>query len=348
MPEAVPGFIDRPLSEILQEVRAENRDPNRSRPLAFDPEWETVSQALEGWLHGIMLIAGQTNHGKSSLTVNLTSQILLNNYEHVFVMDFTLDDTLRRRLAIYVASMCSVRINDVLMEHRVGDDRILRAIDEGYRSLSSWEDSFRIYDTAEMSRFEGRTLVTVSVESLAQMVEYQINRLRQAGDNRRPMVVIDAINDLTTRKRFENDLQQQEYVVQQLVSLATTYQTPILCTSHSRKSTNWKNPNLDDVFGGSALKYAAQVVTFVYNDVVGRTSPDQSPMIIPEEPPAYYAGMPGFPRHVPVIVWHWRKNKTSSFVGRQYLKLVQWCNRVEMLPAVLQRTYDTRFSEFIE
>lgn len=337
----------RSLIEILCEVREQNREPSRSRPMSLDEGWSEVERAITGWLHGIMLIAGQTNHGKSSTIVNLTRQILLNNYEHVYVMDFTLDDTLRRRIAIYVASMANVQINDVLMEYRVTDSRILAAIDSGYQALETWSDSFTIYDTAEISRRTGRTLVTVSVETLTRLVEQQVNLLRRRGDNRRPLVVIDAINDLSAGRPLESDLREQEYIVQQLVALATTYDTLILCTSHSRKNTNWRNPNLDDVFGGSALKYAAQIVTFVYNDLVGRTEPEQSPMLVPDTVPEYYEGLPHIRKHAPVLVWHWRKNKASPFVGRLYLKLTQWSNRVEMLSSPLKEAYDRKFNDML-
>jgi len=335
--------LQRTLEDQIQEIRQQNTDSRSASRFRWDPDWQPVGDALECWNHGILVIAGQTNHGKSSITVNLIQQMLFNNSDRMFLMDFTLDDTARRRMAIYLASLMQVRINDVLQEIEVSHPQVRQRIDEGYRHMTTWADSLYIYDHEEIRRaIGGKRGLSVTIEDIAGIVDLRAEWLARQNSPRRLFLAIDSLHDLSTLAHVESDNQRQEVITQRLVDLSTQYQMPIICTTHSRKTTSWRNPDVDDVYGASGLKYAAQVVTFVYNDAVQRAGTENSVLTTSHTPPPYY---PNLPYLVPVLVWHWKKNKTSSYLGRMFLKYLHWCNRVELLDRAQSDLLERRFTE---
>jgi GTPase SAR1 family protein len=337
------NHLSRTLCDQLREFRQENTNPATASRFHWDTDWQPVGDALECWNHGILVIAGQTNHGKSSITVNLIQQMLFNNSDRMFLMDFTIDDTARRRTAIYLASLMQVRINDVLQEIEVQNQDVLRLIEEGYKHMESWADSLYIYDHEEVrNALGGKRGLSVTIEDISQIVDIRAEWLAKHHPGRRLFLAVDSLRDVTTTASVESELQRQEYITQRLVDLSTQYQMPIICTTHARKSANWRNPDVDDVYGASGLKYAAQVVTFVYNDAVHRAGIENSILTTSFQPPPYY---PHLPYLVPVLVWHWKKNKTSSFLGRMFLRYLSWCNRVEPLDKAQSDLLERRFTE---
>jgi len=335
-------LFERDFKTLLEEVRAINTDTSHSTPLKWDITWQPVMSALEGWVSGIVVVSGQSNHGKSSITMNLLRQIVTSNEDRFYVLDFTLDDTARKRVCKYIALSRMLRINDVLLEASVSDQDVVNQISLGYKELEGWNDRYRMFDQHELSMFGSSQRIACTVEAVKRVVFDFANYMKRKGDARTIFVCIDGINDLVTEERFPSEIQQEEAIVRHLLSLATDLACPVLVTSRSRKVTNWKNPSMDDIFSGTALKYAAEVVTFTYNDSKLRSSIIQSPMRIAHPVPTYYAHLDNI---VPVLVWHFKKNKVSNFNERLYLKFVDWSNYVEPLPADQSSVFEGHFQE---
>ena len=313
----------------LETVRQVNRSEILGRPLQWGTEWgQTIPEMLRGWSSGLLLIAGQSNHGKSSLAVTLALQFLQNNPE-LWVLDFTMDDDLRDRLSKYVAIASGLSPDKVKMEYemlKTLDPSVLPIYEKylqiGYDAVSSIGrlvvlDSQCMYSILHPED-NGIGLIPPTIDNIKRITMLLHHELAKSGGQ--ILILIDAINDLLVEDRNASDNERLTRIGSELMTLAQVGNIRIVATAHARKVTNWRKPSMDDVYGASALKYAAKVITFVYNDYkVRRGESSLTMQMVP--PDSDLRKLFPTPRTAPVLIWNFLKNKTSGLDGETFLML---------------------------
>jgi Mrp family chromosome partitioning ATPase len=315
------------LKETLIAIHRINMS-DENQPLALPPDWWMVADALRGWVNGMVIVAGQANHGKSSTVTNLALALMETNPDMV-VLDFSLDDDKRNRVSRYVAAVSYARINDVLFEHRTKKQNptVWSAIHQAYHRLSALDGRLYILDAGDIipGPVSDRGAGIPTIEAISQVVLESRNR--HGG----PMLILlDSLNEVGARIPGD-ELDIQRYVVQRLSVLANQHNVRILATAHLRKDVNWKNPSIDDVYGGSVIKYFAKVVTFIYNESKEKGGAENASLAEPLPPHLdlyAHSGNQGKTVYIPVLAWIWKKSKVSDFDGRLFFRYIPYSNTV--------------------
>lgn len=330
--------LDNLLGLHLHRVRDINCSPVLGTPLAWGSEWgNQIPARLNGWSSGLLLISGQSNHGKSSVAVSLVLNFLRNNPD-LWVVDFTMDDDLRDRLSKYVAILSGIPPDAIKMEYSVHQrfGRNAEAIDayqylvgKAYDDLSRLGrlivlDSQTLYELLHTGE-RAVGIIPPTIENICQAV-MKVHRYA-SGRGGQLLVLIDAINDIMVENgRHIGDNERLSRIGSELMALSQAGGIRIIATTHARKVTNWRRPSMDDVYGASALKYAAKVITFVYNDYKARRSDSSLTIDIQPHVDAIpfmnaYADSKPLTRTAPVLIWNFLKNKTSGLDGESFLML---------------------------
>lgn len=328
--------LDGLLSAHLARVREINRSPVHGTPLKWGSEWgDQIPARLNGWSSGLLLISGQSNHGKSSVAISLVLDFLRNNPD-LWVVDFTMDDDLRDRLSKYVAILSGIPPDAVKMEYSMhtklkeGPMAVYeRQLAKAYETLSQLGrlivlDAQTLYEFLHVGE-EAVGIVTPTIENIRQAV-MKVHRVASSQGGQ-VLVLIDAINDLMVENgRHVGDNERLSRIGSELMALSQAGGVRIIATSHARKVTNWRRPTMDDVYGASALKYAAKVITFVYNDYKARRSESSLTVDIAPDKDSLpfwqgYTNSQSVVRTAPVLIWNFLKNKTSGLDGEAFLML---------------------------
>lgn len=337
------------LSRQVAEVRQMNRSPVLGVPLNWAPDWQqTIPEMLRGWSSGLLIVAGQSNHGKSSLAVTLGLQFMEHN-DNLWVLDFTMDDDVRDRISKYVAILSGLPPDMVKMEHamrqRLSGEALEiydRLLDRSYGYLASLQrllvlDGQSMHDMLHSSgEASGISVPTIDVIRRIVMLVHQSVKSVDG----QILVLIDAINDVQVNEgRVTGENERLAYIGSQLMSLAQLTGARIITTAHARKITNWRRPSMDDVYGSSALKYAAKVITFVYNDYkVRRQDSALTTEVLPysKEVERFLRLVAGdgakITRTAPVLIWNFLKNKTAGTDGETFLMLDPFSTAVSPIP----------------
>ncbi|GIV21855.1 MAG: hypothetical protein KatS3mg023_3606 [Armatimonadota bacterium] len=322
------------LTRQLERVRSVNRSPVLGTPLRWTSGWgDRIPAMLNGWSSGLLLIAGQSNHGKSSLAVSLGLQFLQAN-PNLWILDFTMDDDIRDRISKYIAILSGLSPDAVKMEHeyltKLGGsvrERYLQRLDYAYDIMASLDrlivlDAQGMYEVLHGEE-NAHGIVAPSIETVQRITQQLYLQLRGTEDQ--ILVIIDAINDLIVEQSPNiGDNERLARIGSAMMNISQLYNARIIATSHARKVTNWRKPRMDDVYGASALKYAAKVITFVYNDYKARRS--DSSLTIETEPSGevidiWREGFNSGHRSAPILIWNFLKNKTSAMDGNAFLLL---------------------------
>lgn len=336
----MPGVegLDNLLSSHLSRVRSVNCSPVLGTPLSWGPDWGTqIPARLAGWSSGLLLISGQSNHGKSSVAISLVLNFLQRNPD-LWVVDFTMDDDLRDRLSKYVAILSGIPPEAVKMEYSVhsalqNDPTALGVyrslVDTAYNDLSGIGrlivlDSQTLYELLNPGE-SAVGIIPPTIENICRAIT-KVHRYASAQGGQL-LVLIDAINDVMIENgRNAGDNERLSRIGSELMAISQAGGIRIIATTHARKVTNWRKPSMDDVYGASALKYAAKVITFVYNDYKARRNDSSLTIDIQPNQKAVpfmraYTKSQLVTRTAPVLIWNFLKNKTSGLDGEAFLML---------------------------
>ncbi len=328
------------IQHRIDEVRQYNQSHILGSPLEWPREWRRLAHVLEGWTSGLLLISGQSNHGKSAVAMALGLEIVRSN-PNATVIDFTMDDDLRDRMSRYIAILSGLTPYMVKMEYRYrnlqpdeGDSRTyLKYLEQGY-------DLYRAHFQDRLLVVDGETIALLrerknrGLQPYIGDITHYTTVIRQELMARQPdhhlIVIIDSLNDLAVDNSV-SDNDRLSRIAGQLMSLGQNG-VRIIATTHARKMTSWSRPSMDDVYGASSLKYAAKVITFVYNDlkVSGNESPMKEERPTPSELLTVDFLMPK-QVSVPILIWSVLKNKTSPFSGNLFLRMDPLTTQVSML-----------------
>ncbi len=323
------------LSEILKEDLALERGItdfeqwawSRDKLLGLNAGWPILTQKLDGIQNGFYIIAGAENIGKTSFLLTLSSNLITFNKDKVFVLFFSIDDSIRKIIPKLVAAKCGMAINVISNpKYRIQkglntkvSKRLLEERDRSINALKELSPSFAIKDETDIRM----------IEDMEKFIEiYKI-----IAGSKQLVVIVDSFHR-TKSKRLKFDTRAGYMdISDNIKGWSNRYNVPVICTA---ELTFLKNPNRrptsEDLKEISDLKYDTDAIMLLYNEMhhkEGRAKihfKDDNIM-------------------KPIIEAKFAKNKTSGFKGTLFYKffsdkaLVEECSEEEM------RIYKSRMEE---
>lgn len=281
--------------EMWEKIMSFEDDAYNPNSKGFKTGFPELDEALEGIQPGFHIVAGDSNHGKSSLISQLAWQIAANN-SNAYVMDFSLDDPLRDKLPRIVASKNKTLINAVKNPIKYAQfPKMMERRERGMKDLLTMVDKYKVYDSS----------FSTDIDLIEQEIKRHKIELNAAGIDKRIVVFIDNFHDLTTSVSAGNsEKSKYDYLAQRVADMAIELDIPIICTAEFRKLNGFRRPGVDDIRESTKIKYEAKSIILVYNEVS-----------VKGEASDLFYQIGGKPLKQPVMEVRVAKNKYTSFKG---------------------------------
>jgi len=294
-------------------------------------------EKMEGLEQGLFLFAGESNHGKSAILLELLWSYCMNEDNKLFGIYFSLDDTKDKIIPRLIAKNQKIPISVVSKPQRYQnaiDNRIdnyeaypelLEKREAGFEELRQTADRFKVVDG---------TQITCGEQLIDYCQKLQAYIRAANGDDWNIIVGIDSVSDVEWHgQTFKSENEENNFNAKQLKRLAVEMlHCPVFGSIHLRKVDQNKRPTIADVKESGRYVYEADLVFLVYNDVCRN-----------KESAAIYFNDPGSTAKGAVVELDWAKNKVSSFKGRTYQNF--FTNYSKMVECTVEET--ERFNRLI-
>jgi replicative DNA helicase len=187
-----------------------------------------MSEALDGLHEGLILIAADTNIGKTTLLTNIVIGVLQANVE-AEVIFCSFDDSIRSIYNYFISRLAGVSMNNLWKYQRDGVE--FEQVESAKRELQGYIDNDQLFF------YEPRTLKDLE-EVIRLKYIHATHEGRYTPDTKvmpSPFIVFidgwDYISGLKARGELEKDVE----IADSIKNLVTKYELPIICTSEIRK-----------------------------------------------------------------------------------------------------------------
>lgn len=270
----------------------------------------SFDKALDGgWQTGWIIVAGQSNIGKTSLISQLAWQASQVNKD-VYVLDFSLDDPMHDKIPRVVASANKVIINSVKNPNAYKEfPEMIKRRKQGIDKLKEWVDCYRCYDATHS------TDIDVIEETIRKTKTYlELEAQKKQCKAKRLIVFIDNFHDLTTtaKEASFSDKNKYDYLAQRCADMATIHDISIVTSAEFKKINGFRRPQVEDIRESIKIVYEAKVIMLCYNEVS-----------LKGEAANIYFEMEGKADKFPIFEVKFGKNKMGSFKGRVFFEFYQ-------------------------
>jgi len=275
------------------------RDAWSPTNLGIKTGYDCIDKAFEGGLTpGFTIVGGDSNLGKTAFMTNLALNVVMNN-QNIYVMDFSLDDSIRDKLSRVAACCGNITINAVKTpQHYKNNPYVLARRTQTMANLRTITDKYCAYD-ASFSTF----VEDIQQEILNKLIYFDQNKI-----DKKLIVFIDNFHDMDIKEQPGLSMKDKFDTLAQWCSDFSTQQNIILvCSAELKKLNGTRRPQLDDLREAVKIKYAAKAVLLVYNEVHYKG-----------ESANVYFNEQGYPFKKPVFEVHFAKNKYGTYKGRNF------------------------------
>lgn len=306
------SVFERQLAKFEKE--AWNRD---GKLLGLACGFPIFTEVMSGIQPAFYIIAGEEGTGKSSLSLNLAMNILKAEPKRVYVLYFSIDDTVEEVIARLLAMEAGLDINamknprhEIERNSRYSQEQIRHWLDRYHAALATLrgmapylmvKDESEVKDIHDMERI---------IRTFKQIAEE---------DGRQLVVFIDSLHRITNSRKFHQTVREAAMEISNsLKRWRNTYKLPVIATAELRKLNDrgGVRPTADDIKEASDFKYDVNVMLLLYNDLRSRKEYAELKFLHGDE------------LH-PVIELNVDKNKTSSFQRRLYFMFYPPFARIE-------------------
>lgn len=293
---------------------------NRGTIGGFDMGYPQLNEALEGLNTGLILIAGQSNVGKSAFCMQLGWQVSQKNRvvtkeqpNRAYVLYFSLDDNANDLLPRCISIEEKIPINAVKYPTKYdGHEVWMTRRVAGIKKLKESVDSFKMIDANQ-----GDT-----IEFIEETVRNHTLSLKEIDESYKLVVFIDNFHDINVRDQsFGSDNAKYDFLAGELDRICTLYDIPIVCTAEFRKLNGNRRPTIDDVRESVKIAYKAKAIILCYNEVGLRG-----------ESANIFWIRPGNQDKQPVLEAKIGKNKFGSYKGRIFFEFIPEMSCLEESP----------------
>ena len=282
--------------------------------------YDCVDKAFGGGLYpGFVVIAGDSNLGKTAFMSNLAWNVIQQNND-VYVMDFSLDDAMPDKLSRMVACSGKLIINAVKtpLKYQQYPLMMIRR-KKALLNLRNLTDRYRAYDSS-FSTF---------VEDINQEIINKLVYFDEHGINKKVVVFIDNFHDMDIRDQPNLSAKDKfDTLAQWCQDFSTKYNITLVCTAELKKLNGVRRPQLDDLRETVKIKYSAKAVLLVYNEVHYKS-----------EAANIYYSINNNPYKQPIFEVHFAKNKFGTYKGRNFFEFYPDMAYLKECDPQAQKTY---------
>ena len=282
--------------------------------------YDCIDKAFDGGLYpGFTIVAGDSNLGKTALMTNLAWNVINNNND-VYVMDFSLDDSMPEKLGRMAACSGKLIINAVRTPLRYQNYPLMLARRKNALiNLRSMSDKYRAYD-ASFSTF---------VEDIQEEIQKKLIYFDEHNINKKLVIFIDNFHDMDLRDQPNLSAKDKfDTLAQWCSDFSTKYNVTMVCSAELKKLNGIRRPQLDDLRETVKIKYAAKAVLLVYNEVHYKG-----------ESANIYYNINGNPFKQPIFEIHFAKNKYGTYKGRNFFEFYPEMAYLKECDPQTQKTY---------
>lgn len=268
-PDVVQNLIDNPpfatkMLKVIDEVNEYTW--NRGELGGLDWGYESLNQAFEGLNTGIILVGGQSNVGKSSFMLQLTTRIANANRElsaritkKAYCVYFSLDDTNNELIPRLVAIDQQIKINAVSFPKKYEHNKeVMDKRDLGFERLKNNVKYIGMQDANEGSSIEYIVETCRDLKLQLDAMEPNVYTL---------VIVIDNFHDVDVdAKGYTEDNAKYDYISDKLGKLANELDSPIICSAEFKKIPGGRRPQRDDIRSSGKIAYEAKAILLCHND----------------------------------------------------------------------------------
>lgn len=327
MVKEMPMIFDRMRGRIKQ---MDEYCWKRGEMGGLDWGFEQLNMAFEGLNPGLILVAGQSNAGKSGYMMQLAQQIAYANQEVIpdkkpkkaFVLFFSLDDNFDQLAPRFVAIDQKLPINVVSAPKKYQDNQQhMERREIGLKRFDDLVEYFALQDANEGT----------DLEYIAETAERYAFELSKIDENYQLVIFIDNFHDVTVRDiKFGADTNSKyDHIADGLSKLATKLDAPVICSAEFRKLNGNRRPILDDIRESTKIVYEAKAILLVYNEVGLRGQQSQ-----------IFWRRSDSPDNQPVFEVKIGKNKYSSYKGRIFYEFMPEMSYFKEVPAIKALQYN--------
>ena len=285
--------------------------------------YDCVDKAFDGGIYpGFIIIAGDSNLGKSAFLTNLVWN-LVNNNQDIYVMDISLDDAMPDKLSRMAACSGKLIINAVKTPIRYTNyPMMLIRRKNSLINLRKMSDRYMAYDSAS---------IRTDVESIEHEIESKIEYFRTNNINKRLVVCIDSFHDMMIGKAPSlSDKEKYDRLAQWCADIAIKHDITVLCTGELKKLNGMRRPQMDDLRESVKIKYEAKAILLVYNEVHYKG-----------EAADVYFNINNNTYKQPVFEVHFAKNKFGTYKGRNFFHFYPDMSMMRECDPATQKTYSS-------
>lgn len=263
-------------------------------------KFPVLTKRLDGIQNMFYIFAGDTNIGKSAMLLNMALSLLDTN-ENIFVLFFSVDDTISQLLPRMLAlntdlpintlanPKYKIKYNDALTEGEKEQMLIERA--DCIEKLKGLAERFALKEESEAKRIE-------------QLDKYIKIYKKLAGD-KQLVVFVDNLHRITSSERMSTRELYMK-VSDSLKYWKSEHDIPVITTAEITKTYDDRRPKGDDIKETKDLQFDADLVGLLYNDFY--------------KDPNTVLKFPTENGDLPIVELNIAKNKTSDFKSTLYYK----------------------------
>lgn len=282
-----------------------------------------VDKAFDGGIYpGFIIVAGDSNLGKSAFVTNMVWNLIELNPE-VYVMDISLDDAMPDKLSRMAACSGHLIINAVKTPLRYANyPSMLIRRKNAIIKLRTLSDRYMPYDSSSIS---------TDVESIEEEITKKIEYFKTNNIKKKLVVCIDSFHDMTIGKAPSlSDKEKYDRLAQWCADIAIKYDITILCTGELKKLNGMRRPQMDDLRESVKIKYEAKAIMLVYNEVHYKG-----------ESADVYFNINNNPHKQPIFEVHFAKNKFGTYKGRNFFEFYPDMSTMKECSDQAQKTYSS-------
>lgn len=296
----------------------------RGKLLGLATSHPIFTNEMDGIQNRFYIVAGEEGTGKSAFIRSLMTGILESNPDKVFILYFSIDDSIPTVIPLLLAADTRLEINamqnpkwriekneNLTPEFR---ESALRKRQEALKKIQiAAESSFAIKDES-------------TIKDTDDMEKAICIAKARAGD-KQLVVFVDSLHRAKQAKKFHESVREQaQQVSDTLKKWCTVYGIPVIATAEFRKLNtpdgSTRRPTADDIAEARDFKFDAECLMLIYNDMeANRRRPDAAKL--------KWEWEVGSGTWYPVVEVYVGKNKTSAFSKRcLYYKFIPKCAKM--------------------
>lgn len=288
--------------------------------VGIDSGYDCINKAFDGGLYpGFVVIAGDSNLGKTALMTNIAWNVVQKN-DDVYVMDFSLDDAMPDKLSRMIACSGKLVINAVKTPRKYTEYPLMLARrKKALINLRSMADKYSAYDSSFSTFVED-----IEQEIINKMIYFSDHNI-----NKKIVVFIDNFHDMDIKEQ-PNLSQKDKFdaLAQWCQDFSAKYNITLICSAELKKLNGMRRPQLDDLRETVKIKYSAKAVLLVYNEVHYKG----------EAANVYYS-INNNPYKQPIFEIHFAKNKYGTYKGTNFLEFYPDMAYLKECDPQAQKTY---------